>query len=43
MKSQRIFEILGIDMAKDEDEIRATYRSKLVSVHSEDNPEGLSG
>ena len=37
----RIFEILGIGATKDEDEIRAAYRGKLVSVNPEDNPEGF--
>ena len=41
MDTQRIFEILGIPETKDEEAIKAAYRSKLVSVNPEDNPEGF--
>ena len=41
MESRRIFEILGIDETKDEEQIKAAYRGKLVSVNPEDNPEGF--
>ncbi len=41
MEQRRIFEILGIEETKEEEEIRAAYRRKLVSVNPEDNPEGF--
>ncbi len=41
MDRQRIFEILGIEETKEEERIREAYRSKLVSVNPEDNPEGF--
>lgn len=41
MDAQKIFEILEIPETKDEDAIKAAYRSKLVSVNPEDNPEGF--
>ena len=41
MDIQKIFEILEIPETKDEEAIKAAYRSKLVSVNPEDNPEGF--
>lgn len=41
MDVQKIFEILEIRETKDEETIKGAYRSKLVSVNPEDNPEGF--
>lgn len=36
-----IWKILGIEKTKDKDAIKKAYRTKLVSVNPEDNPEGF--
>lgn len=41
MDVQRIFQVLGIEETKEEGKIREAYRSKLVTVNPEDNPEGF--
>lgn len=41
MDVQRIFQVLGIEETKEEEKIREAYRSKLVTVNPEDNPEGF--
>ena len=41
MDVQKIFDILEIPETKDENAIKTAYRSKLVSVNPEDNPEGF--
>ena len=41
MDVQKIFEILEIQETKDAETIKKAYRSKLVSVNPEDNPEGF--
>ena len=41
MEIQRVFFVLGIEETKDEAAIKAAYRSKLVTVNPEDNPEGF--
>lgn len=41
MDVQNIFLVLGIEETKNEAQIRAAYRDKLVLVNPEDNPEGF--
>lgn len=41
MSVQEIFEILGIGPTRDEESIRAAYRSRLTSVNPEDDPQGF--
>lgn len=41
MDTQKAFDVLKIEVTKDEARIRAAYRDKLVSVNPEDNPEGF--
>lgn len=41
MDVQKIFEILEIQETKNTETIKGAYRSKLVSVNPEDNPEGF--
>lgn len=41
MDERNIFAVLGIAETKDEAQIRAAYREKLVTVNPEDNPEGF--
>ena len=38
---QEIFEILGIEPTRDEESIRAAYRSRLTSVNPEDDQQGF--
>ena len=41
MSVQEIFEILGIEPTRDEESIRAAYRSRLTFVNPEDDPQGF--
>jgi len=41
MSGKDIFAVLGIAETKDEAQIRAAYRDKLITVNPEDNPEGF--
>lgn len=41
MDTKKVFEILEIAVTKDENLIKKAYRSKLVTVNPEDNPEGF--
>ena len=41
MSVQEIFEILGIEPTRDEESIRAAYRSRLTSVNPEDDQQGF--
>lgn len=41
MHNNEIWEVLGIEKTKDEKAIKTAYRSKLVSVNPEDDPEGF--
>lgn len=41
MDKKKIFEILEIAETKDENLIKKAYRSKLITVNPEDNPEGF--
>lgn len=41
MDENRIFAVLGIDITRDEEEIRGAYRGLLRQVNPEDDPEGF--
>lgn len=41
MTVEEIFLVLGIEKTKDEKQIKAAYRSKLVTTNPEDDPEGF--
>lgn len=41
MDKIEIFQILGIDITKDEKSIKSAYRDKLAMTNPEDNPEGF--